>query len=106
MSADIGALFDERDSLEIARLVKAGEVSASELAEEAIRRIEALNPVLNAVSIPLYDYGRRAAADPALPDGPFKGRALPAQGPRHALGGHPAGQQLPLLQRLRFAPPT
>ena len=73
MSADIGALFDQRDSLEIAALVKAGEVSASELAEEAIRRIEALNPTLNAVSIPLFDYGRKAAADPALPDGPFKG---------------------------------
>ena len=73
MSADIGALFDERDSLEIARLVKAGEVTPGELAEEAIRRIEALNPTLNAVSIPLFDYGRRAAADPALPDGPFKG---------------------------------
>ena len=73
MSADIGALFDERDSLEIAQLVKAGEVTASELAEAAIRRIEALNPVLNAVSIPLFDYGRKAAADPALPDGPFKG---------------------------------
>ena len=73
MSADIGALFDQRDSLEIAALVKAGEVSASELAEEAIGRIEALNPTLNAVSIPLFDYGRKAAADPALPDGPFKG---------------------------------
>ena len=73
MSADIGALFDERDSLEIADLVKAGEVTAGELAEEAIRRIEALNPILNAVSIPLFDYGRKAAADPALPDGPFKG---------------------------------
>ncbi len=73
MSADIGALFDERDSLEIAALVKAGEVAPGELAEEAIRRIEALNPTLNAVSIPLFDYGRKAAADPALPDGPFKG---------------------------------
>ena len=73
MSADIAALFDERDALEIAQLVKAGEVTPSELAEEAIRRIEALNPVLNAVSTPLFDYGRKAAADPALPDGPFKG---------------------------------
>lgn len=73
MSADIAALFDERDSLDIASLVKAGEVHPSELAEEAIRRIEALNPTLNAVSMPLFDYGRKAAADPALPDGPFKG---------------------------------
>jgi amidase len=73
MSADIAALFNERDSLEIAALVKAGEVHPSELAEEAIRRIEALNPTLNAVSMPVFDYGRKAAADPALPDGPFKG---------------------------------
>ncbi len=73
MSADIATLLDQRDSLEIAALVKAGEVQPGELADEAIRRIEALNPTLNAVSIPLFDYGRNAAADPALPDGPFKG---------------------------------
>ena len=73
MSADVATLFDERDSLEMAALVKAGEVHPRELADEAIRRIEALNPTLNAVSIPLFDHGRKAAADPALPDGPFKG---------------------------------
>ena len=73
MSADIKALFDERDSLDIAQLVNAGEVTPGELAEEAIRRIEQLNPTLNAVSMRLFDYGRKAAADPALPDGPFKG---------------------------------
>ncbi len=73
MTADIRDLFDTHDSLEIGALVRAGEVQASELADEAIRRIEALNPVVNAVSMPLFDYGRKAAADPALPDGPFKG---------------------------------
>ena len=86
MSADIAALFDERDSLEIAALVKAGEVTPSELAEEAIRRIEALNPVLNAVSMPLYDYGRKAAAEPGAAGRALQGCALPAQGPRHPLG--------------------
>ena len=36
MSADTAALFDERDSLEIAALVKPGEVTASELVNEPI----------------------------------------------------------------------
>ena len=45
-----------------------------ELAEErAIARIEAANPVLNAVSVPLPDMGRAIAADPMLPRGPFYG---------------------------------
>ena len=37
MSADIGALFDERDSLEIAALVKAGEVTNRDRYVQALR---------------------------------------------------------------------
>ena len=40
--------------------------------EAAIRRIEALNPGLNAVVTPLYDRARAAARQP-LPPGPFAG---------------------------------
>jgi len=41
--------FGSYDALGLAALVKAGEVTPLELVEEAIRRIEAVNPRLNAV---------------------------------------------------------
>ncbi|MGD9538764.1 MAG: amidase [Alphaproteobacteria bacterium] len=73
MSGDIAALLDTSDATGLGQRVKAGEVKASELVEEAIKRIEALNPKLNAVCLKTYDLARKMAADPALPDGPFKG---------------------------------
>jgi len=55
-----------------AELVRKGEVTPAELVEGVIRRVEALNPRLNAVITPMYDHAREAAAGP-LADGPFKG---------------------------------
>src|SRR5204863_515081 len=40
--------------------------------DAAIARVEARNRAVNAVTMELYDYGRRAIAD-GLPDGPFRG---------------------------------
>lgn len=64
--------YDRYDGLGLAELVRKGEVSPSELAEEAIARIERLNPQLNAVVRPMYEIGRQAAQG-ELPDGPFRG---------------------------------
>jgi len=64
--------YDLYDGLGLAELVRAGEVSAAELAEEAIRRAEALNPALNFVVTPLFERGRTVARG-RLPDGPFHG---------------------------------
>ena len=47
-------------------------VSPDDLLEAAIERLEVRNPAVNAVVMPLYDYGRKAIAD-GLPDGPFRG---------------------------------
>ena len=67
-SADIAFL----DATDQAALVRNGEVSATELVEGAIERIERLNPVLGAVVTTLYDQARAAvAASP--PSGPFGG---------------------------------
>lgn len=63
--------YASHDGLGLAELVKKGEVSPGELAEEAIARIEKHNPALNAVILKLYDLGREMAKAPA--DGPFKG---------------------------------
>jgi len=60
------------DALGLAELVRKKEVKASELVEEAIRRIETLNPKLNAVIYKTYDIAR-AAADGPPPNGPFAG---------------------------------
>jgi amidase len=65
---DLAAL----DALAQADLVRRREVSALELVEEAIARIEGLNPVLNAVVTPMYELARRTAQAP-LPDGPLAG---------------------------------
>lgn len=64
--------FGDYDALGLAALVDRGEVSPAELVEEAIRRIEQVNPRLNAVIIPLYERARAAAREP-VPKGPFHG---------------------------------
>jgi len=61
------------DATEQAALVAGGEITPSELLEAAIERIEQSNPALNAVVIEWFDHARSAAADPDLPEGPFRG---------------------------------
>jgi Asp-tRNA(Asn)/Glu-tRNA(Gln) amidotransferase A subunit family amidase len=70
MSVD--ALLDREDGLGLAELVRRREVSAKELLDAAIARVEALNPTLNAVVARLYD-AARAAIEAGLPRGPFSG---------------------------------
>ena len=83
------------DATEQAELVRRGEVTATELAEAAIGRIERLNPALNAVVTPMFD---RALADvrQGVPAGPFAGvpfllkdLAVECAGVRFTLKGHP-----------------
>lgn len=64
-------VYTKTDALGLAALVQAGEIQPSELVEEAIRRIEALNPQLNAVVHTMYEEAMAAAA--AGPTGPFAG---------------------------------
>ena len=66
------AEYEEYDGLGLADLVKRREVSAAELLDAAIERVEQRNPAINAVTMKLYDYGRKMIAD-GLPDGPFRG---------------------------------
>lgn len=58
------AAFDEYerfDAVGLAALVRSGQVGAAELVEAAIARIEARNPALNAVIVPMYEQAREAA---------------------------------------------
>jgi amidase len=54
--------YSALDGTALAALVQRGEVSSLELADAAIERIEALNPILNAVVERDYDAARAAAA--------------------------------------------
>jgi len=67
------AEYGDYDGLGLAELVKNKEITPSEIMEEAIRRAEALNPELNFLIFDAFEEGRRMAADPALPNGRFKG---------------------------------
>jgi amidase len=53
--------FARYDGLGLAELVRRGEVAPIELVEEAIARVEARNPALNAVVYKLYDSARAGA---------------------------------------------
>jgi amidase len=64
--------YEEHDALGLASLVRRGDVSAHELLEAAIQRVEARNPAVNAVVMKLYDLGKKTI-DEGLPDGPFCG---------------------------------
>ena len=53
--------YGKYDGLGLAELVRMKKISAAELVEEAIRRIETHNPKLNAVVLPLYERARAKA---------------------------------------------
>ncbi|WP_375765615.1 amidase [Archangium gephyra] len=64
--------YDALDATALADLVRKKELHPTELVEETISRIEAVNPKLNAVVHKMYAQARKAAAGP-LPEGPFSG---------------------------------
>jgi len=65
--------FSTMDATEQADLVRRKEVSPVELVDAAIKRIETLNPQLNAVIHPNFERAREVARSDKLPAGPFKG---------------------------------
>jgi amidase len=64
--------YDKYDGLGLAALVAKREVTPLELLEAVQRRLEALNPKLNAVAHLFFDKAK-AQIERGLPDGPFKG---------------------------------
>jgi amidase len=62
----------ELDASEQAARVRRGELTPSELVEDAIARIERIDPKIHALVSRLFDEARAAARAP-LPDGPFRG---------------------------------
>ncbi|MCE5275802.1 MAG: amidase [Deltaproteobacteria bacterium] len=64
--------YDIYDALGLAELVKKREVSPQELCEEAISRIDRINPKVNAVIYRMYDIAHKSLKG-QLPQGPFSG---------------------------------
>lgn len=66
------AEYEDYDGLGLAELVRTRQVSACDLLEAAVSRIEARNPALNAVVHRMDDRARATVAS-GTPDGPFGG---------------------------------
>ncbi|HEX3178674.1 MAG TPA: amidase [Methylomirabilota bacterium] len=66
------AEYELYDGLGLAELVERGDVTPEELLDAAIARLEARNSAVNAVTMPLFDFARRAITA-GLPRGPFRG---------------------------------
>jgi aspartyl-tRNA(Asn)/glutamyl-tRNA(Gln) amidotransferase subunit A len=64
--------YDRLDAVDLAALVRRGEVQPRELVDAAIERIEARNPAINAVVHRRFERAREEATR-ALPDGPLRG---------------------------------
>ncbi len=64
--------YDRYDGLGLTELVRKKEISPAELSEEAIARIEKINPKINAVITPMFELARKTVLE-LLPDGPYAG---------------------------------
>ncbi len=102
------------DATALAQIIRRGDVSAREAAEDAIRRIEGLNPELNAVVNTRFDEAL-SEIDRGLPDGPFTGvpflvkdlgvevAGLPATRGSRLFRDAIAAEDSPLIRRYREA---
>ena len=102
------------DATALAELVKRKEVSAAELVDAAIARLEAVNADLNAVITPMYESAREQAAGSAA-TGPFAGVPFlvkdflaEVEGVRFTEGSHFLGEYVPaadsgIIRRFRDA---
>jgi amidase len=114
LPADKGRVLDDHDAVGLAELVRDGEISAQELTELAIARIEARNPALNAVIRTRFDQARDEVKR-GLPDGPFRGvpflvkelgidvAGLPTAGGCRLMLGSVAKEDSELTRRYRSA---
>jgi amidase len=113
MTRDDAFTIGKLDGHDQAALVRKGEVSALELTEAAILRIEALNPDLHAVSYKAYDQARSEANQP-LPEGPLAGvpwlakdsldyPGMPSLGGSRSKSMVPKTAAFPYVERIRAA---
>jgi len=64
--------YDRYDATGLGELIRKKEITPLEVLEEAVSRIEKLNPMVNAVVLKMFDHALKLAEGP-IPDGPFTG---------------------------------
>ena len=85
------------DACALAQMVRDGAASPLELVDEAIERIEKINPELNAVIRPRFDEARREAAG-VLPDGPLRGVPIVLKDLMCSMAGEPIHEGMRVLK--------
>ena len=106
MTDDTGSRDDEGDdAVALAARMRSGAVSARELVDAAIARIEATNPAINAVIQERFDAARREA-DGGLPDGPFRGVPILLKDLNAQMPGEPCYLGTTFLKEADYRPPV
>ena len=88
-----------------AELIATGSCSASELLEATIAALERVNPLINAVVIPLFDRAREQVARGALGDGPFRGVPIVLKDLGATLAGAPQYRGTKVLRDRQWISP-
>lgn len=108
MTLDEAIALGRLDAHDQAALVRSGEVSAHDLIDAAIQRIEAFDPALQAVSEPAFEMALSRASSP-LPDAPMAGvpwlikdsldyPGLPSRGGSRSRSGEPVQREYPFTR--------
>ena len=64
--------YRKHDAVSLAALVNSGEISETELLDESLSRMRAIQPKLNAITCDMEPFARAEIAA-GVPDGPFRG---------------------------------
>ncbi len=105
--------LSDLDATATAELVRSGKISARELVEASIARIERHNPDLGAVIVPLFEQARLSAAaldGPGGPDGPaadapFRGVPIVIKDLIATIAGTPYAGGVPVIKRAGYVTP-
>ena len=95
--------IEGRDAVGQAELVAHGAATPLELVDDAIVRVEARNPALNAVIRDRFDAARREAVA-ALPDGPFRGVPIVFKDLGCEVAGEPLHEGMQYLKDADYRP--
>jgi amidase len=91
--------YGNYDGLGLAELVRTGQIAPAELLDEAIARVEAANPRINAVVRTMYDQARETVRR-GLGNGPFAGVPFLIKDLLADYAGVPTGSGTKLLQNI------
>lgn len=116
--SDLARQLAPLDAIAQSELVRRGELTALEVVDAAVERVERANPIVNAIVTPLFDAARgaaRALATHGLPAGPLAGAPFavkdlgaPMTGVRQTAGSlalrdHVPGYDAEIVRRYRAA---